>query len=338
MRFLRMALLLLAALLATSSASAQGTADIDKARQLARESADLLDAKRYSEALDRATQAEALYHAPLHVAVIAESLEGLGRLAEAAAKYEQLVAEPLPKAAPQVFKDAQARGRERLRQLVARVPSLLVKVQGPPAASAAVDGKPLALDTGVAVRLDPGPHTVTVNAPGFRPFSETVTLPARGGVVVLDATLQPEAPPAPVAALPPDVRPSPPPVAPPAPAPPPPREPGRSASRLPGVIVLGVGGVGLAIGAITGQLFLAHLGDLKSVCPNDRCPAGEQPQIDTTRALGNASTTALVLGAAAVVAGAVVLVVRKGTAGAAFERSHLARLWIGPAGVAGAFR
>src|SRR5262245_1330165 len=127
-RLLAVGLVLAGALLGAAPAAADPpTGDVDRARALARESSDLLDKQRYADALERATQAEALYHAPFHLVVIAQALEGLGRLAEAAHKYEQLIAEPLPPSAPRVFHEAQEKGRQRLRQLVARVPSLLVR-------------------------------------------------------------------------------------------------------------------------------------------------------------------------------------------------------------------
>jgi hypothetical protein len=292
------AILFVAFLLRASIALAQeGAANIDRARSLARESADLLEQGRYAEALDRATRAEALYHAPLHIAVEAESLEGLGRLVEAAAKYEELVAEPLTPSASRVFRDAQQRGRARLQKLLSRVPSLLIVARGAAGATATVDGKPFALETGIAVRLDPGEHEVRVSAGGFRPFAQTVTLPARGGVVVLEAALAPENARSPAPTVPP-----------PAPA----DAPTRPGSRVPAVIAFAIGGTGLAIGAVTGGVFLTHLGQLEDSCPQHRCPPGQEPQIASTRALGNAATVGFVVGAAGVAAGTVLLFVRPG--------------------------
>jgi hypothetical protein len=313
-RVLAPSITFVAVLLAASVALAQeGGADIDRARTLARESADLLEYAQYAEALDRATRAEALYHAPLHIAVQAEALEGLGRLAEAAAKYEQLVAEPLPPSASHVFREAQQRGRERLQKLLARVPSVLVVAHGAAGATATVDGKPFALDAGVAVRLDPGEHEVRVSAPGFRPFAKKVTLPARGGVVVVEAALASEngGSEASVATT----------------------QPG---SRVPAAVAFAIGGAGLVLGAVTGGVFLAELGKLQGSCPQHRCPPGAQPQIDSTRALGNASTAGFVVGLTGVAVGTVLYLVRPGTRQAATSRARVFELspWIG-AGSAG---
>jgi hypothetical protein len=54
---------------AVALAGGDEAADKDQARVLAREAADHLDEKKYAEALDAATRAETLYHAPYHVFV-----------------------------------------------------------------------------------------------------------------------------------------------------------------------------------------------------------------------------------------------------------------------------
>lgn len=318
---------LVGALLIGSAASAQQPpADIDRARELARESADLLDQKKYAEALDRATRAEALYHAPFHLSVIAESLEGLGRLAEAAARYEVLVAEPLPPSAPRVFQEAQEKAKQRLSQLLARVPSLLVVVRGEASgASATVDGKPFALGSGTAVRLDPGPHEVRVTAAGFRPFSRTIELPPRGGVVMVEAVLERDgaAGPAPTGAASAAAK-------------------GTAApsggSLVPGGVALGVGGAGLLLGAISGGVFLDRLGGLRQRCPDHRCAPADGPEIDTVKTLGAVSTVGFVIAGAGAALGAVLLVVRPGG-----PSSSKGGVWLGPSvgvgslGLAGRF-
>src|SRR5271170_7744541 len=82
--------------------------DIDRARALAKlANRALQKAQSYAEALDYATRAEALYHAPIHLAIIGEALIGMGRGAEAMATLERLVSEPLPANAPEAFRTAQ---------------------------------------------------------------------------------------------------------------------------------------------------------------------------------------------------------------------------------------
>ena len=75
--------------------------DIDRARALAKQANRALQkAQSYAEALDYATRAEALYHAPIHLGIIGEALIGMGRGAEAMATLERLVSEPLPPTRP----------------------------------------------------------------------------------------------------------------------------------------------------------------------------------------------------------------------------------------------
>jgi hypothetical protein len=268
--------------------------DVDRARKLAQDAADSLDDGDFAAALDRAKQAEELYHAPTHILLIAQALEGQGHLAEAADTYERLIAEPLPSKGSTVFRKAQDDGASRLKALVAKIPSLLLKVSGPKpgAAIATVDGKPFAgFET--ARRFDPGEHKLRVEAEGFVADEQTITLPPKGGVVAVEIILRAVGEPA---------KPEPPPPTPPD-TPPPPASP----FIAPTIITLSVGIVGLGVGGVTGGLFLSQLSDLKDRCPNDRCAREEQPNIDSTGTMGTVSTVAFAVGGAATATGVVLL-------------------------------
>ena len=112
----------------------------DKARALAEQAGDALDARNFSQAIELVTQAEALYHAPTHLIIAAEAHEGMGALVEAAELYERIAAEPLPAGSPPAFKSAQNQAIERVRALIARIPSLLVRVS-PASAGATAHGR-----------------------------------------------------------------------------------------------------------------------------------------------------------------------------------------------------
>src|SRR6185503_6053716 len=90
-------------MLCATAAAASEDDDRDKARALAEQAGDALDARKFSQAIDLVTQAETLYHAPTHLLIAAEAHEGLGALVEAAEIYERIVAEPLPAGAPPAF-------------------------------------------------------------------------------------------------------------------------------------------------------------------------------------------------------------------------------------------
>jgi hypothetical protein len=292
--------------------------DQARARTLAREAAALLSTSSYAEALAKAEAAERLYHAPFHLAVMGEALEGLGRRAEAMAAYERLAVEPIPPGASAVAIEKQARARERLRALQARVPSLLVVVRGadPAAVTAKLDGQPLVLQSGAARRLDPGSHRVEVQAAGFRTFQRTIDLPPRGGVVVMEAVLEPghgAGPDAPPSTEAPDA--------------------GDRMSPVPEYAAFGIGGAGLLVGVISGAMFLDRWSTLSDRCPDDRCDPGAQPDLDAAHTLATVSTVGFTIAAAGAVTGVVLHLVR----GSAKTETQTTGLTFGPAGVAGRF-
>jgi hypothetical protein len=316
-----------AVLLFSSTALAD---DKDRARELAREAGDLLDGKRYEEALDRARQAETLYHAPSHLLMAAEALKALGRLAEAMDAYERLVAEPLPSSAPPLFLKAQETGRNALRELAARTPSVLVRVSGAPRdrVKALLDGHPIDLAMGVAVRTDPGAHRIDVAGEGFAPVSRTVSLPPKGGIVVVDVALAPagaanDVPSEPAALEPPQL----PPV--------PPREKG---SLVPGIVTISLGGAAAVAGAITGAMSISQTSALKSRCPQNRCMPGDQTALDSAGRLATTSDVTFGIAGAGVVVGVILLIVRPGGAPAPRASARVTP-WIGAgsAGLEGAF-
>jgi hypothetical protein len=277
---------------------------MDRARALAQDAGDLLDQKRYEDALDRVLRAEELYHAPTHLLMMGEAQEGLRRLAAAADTYERLVAEPLPPGAPAAFRNAQQTARTRLTALAQRLPSLLVRVHGTPAdkVKATVDGRPVDLRAGVAVRLDPGRHVVRLTADGYAPLEHAEVMPDRGGVVVVDLTFSGGAAAA--------VAPRPPPSAAPAV-----QSGSTGPTRMPAWVAFGVGGAGLLVGTITGAMALGKVGGIKDRCPDGRCPPGEQGEIDSARTLGNVSTVGFVIGGIGAATGAVLLFAAPGSGG-----------------------
>lgn len=297
------------------------TEEMGRARSLALAAADHLDQKRYAEALNLATQAEDLFHAPTHLRMIAEALEGLGRNAEALDAWERLAAEPLGPNAPAAFQKAQKQAEERARDLFARIPALLVEVQGPsPAAvKATIDGRPLVVGTS-ALRLDPGAHRVRAEAPAYAPAERSVDLPAHGGVVKLALPLVPLDPRAPTSG-----------GATPVPS-------NRFPTALPS-LALGVGGVGLVGGAVTGVMSLDQVGALNARCVGGVCPPNEQAHIDRARMLGTVSTVSFAIGGAGLVAGVVMLALQRAPDGPEARTGKHVYPWIGPgmAGVEGQF-
>lgn len=318
---------LLAGIAVSFEAQGADPPNVAKAREIALEAGDAVDAKKYQEALDKISEAEAMYHAPTHMLIRAEALEGLGRLVEALDTYENLAAEPLSPTAPAPFRQAREDGRKRQIALIARVPSLLVLVSGPESSEvvAMLDGKPLPLASDQATRCEPGKHRLHVEAKGYRTIEREVELAERGGVVKLNLHLEKE-----------QAQGAPPPPPPPPPSPPVPK--GRTLV-VPAVVSLAVGGISLGIGATTGVMSLSRANKLKSECAADgRCPPEVGVTINQGRLLGNISTGTFVVGGAALGAGVVLLIVGKpksSTTG--WWRSTLP--WVGPGtiGLGGTF-
>lgn len=278
------------------NAHAAEPANVSQAREIALAAGDDLDARRFQDALDKVSQAEALYHAPTHMVIRAEALEGLGRLVEALDTYENVAAEPLSPTAPAAFRQAREDGRQRQIALIARVPSLLVLVSGAESAevTATLDGKPISLAAEQATRCDPGKHLLHIEAKGYRTIDQSVEFPERGGVVKLPLRLEKEGP---------HVDTPPPPPPPPVP---------RRTMFVPTIVSLGVGAAAVVTGAATGALSLSQSSELKKLCEADgRCPLSAEPLIKRGQRLGNLSTATFIVGGAALGAGVVLLIVGK---------------------------
>lgn len=145
-----------------------------------------------------------------------------------------------------------------------------------------VDGRPLS--------LDPGDHTLRVEAEGRVGAEETVSVRAGEKNRRVELRLGGNAGRGGGSA-----------------APPPPRE---HPLLVPGAIVTALGGAGLVLGAITGGLALADDGALADVCsPPSACPSSERERIDRMNTLGVVSTVGFVVGGVGVATGLVLLIV-----------------------------
>ncbi|KYF80576.1 hypothetical protein BE11_16675 [Sorangium cellulosum] len=156
---------------------AQPTAQAkDAARSLAFKGQEFFDAGRYEEALAAFREAEALFHAPPLLQMIARSCERLGRLLEARSLYQRIVDEPLAADAPRAFQQAQAESRVDLAALATRIPTVEVAVRGaaPGAVVLTLDGE--RIDQATPVERDPGSYTLVASVPGQNPITKTIRL------------------------------------------------------------------------------------------------------------------------------------------------------------------
>jgi len=241
----------LGALLCTvSPAAAQSDEQRAGARSLATEGAQAFNEGRFKEAVDLFVKAESLMHAPPHLLFAARAHAKLGQFVKAREAYMKVVKEQLAPNAPQAFRDAQTAAEEERKQVEPHIGRLTIKVEGADGAKdlvVAVDGQPISsVLLGVPQPMDPGNHTVTATATGFKGAPVTASLKDAGvGAVTLkmevDSSVPPPgAAPAPGAAGGGAVS-----TMPAAPAP-----GSKDGMRIGSYVGFGVGAVGVALGTV----------------------------------------------------------------------------------------
>jgi hypothetical protein len=242
---------------AEASASDRATA-----RALAGEGYTALKGKDFATAEDRFRRADELVHAPTLVLDRARALVGLGRYGEAYAAYEAATHEVLPPNAPPVWTRAMKDAQVELETIKPKVAWLTLHVKGASDPQIEIDERPLSLQSlGDRLPETPGERRIVVGAPGF--ITQTVTKQLSVGEdTELEIALEPIPKPAPVVVF-----------APPAPL-------SHSGSELESrgsgrrtlaYVSFGVSGLGVAVGAATGILWLKARSDIKSACGGLAC-------------------------------------------------------------------
>lgn len=158
---------------------AQSAADKATARQVATEGIELFRQEQYEKALDRLRRAQALYDAPVHLLYIARCQEKLGQLVEAAETYRSLARYELDDDAPAAFVSAVDSGKKELEALEPRIPTLQVTVEPKDAevTRLVIDGQEVATAVvGIDRPTNPGEHTIRIEAAGYAPAEQTLTL------------------------------------------------------------------------------------------------------------------------------------------------------------------
>jgi hypothetical protein len=285
---------LLCVLLSTAPAWAEPSeADRATARALALEGNSALKSKDYATAADRFARADALVHAPTLVVDWARALQGLGRYVEAHEKYELVLREGVDSSAPKSWQRALEEAKKELDALKPRLGWVTVVLREPSDAAVRIDGAlvpPAAV--GVKRAADPGFPEVTVSAPGYAPFKQTLTV-GPGEEKSIEVSLR-KLPPAPSANKPPiddAYR---------------PRQK-NEARRTLAYVALGVGGAGLAAWGTTGVLFLHKRSQLKDDCLADKCPPSQETRIERQNLFGTLAAVSFGVGVAGVGTGIALL-------------------------------
>lgn len=303
------------------------------ARELATEGSALYQQGDFEGAYDRFNRADLLVQKPNVGIWAARSLLRAGHLVEASERYRELERTALPDAAPpdqlQAVQDA---ARER-REVLARLPSIKIVVQGadPSSVFVSLDGKlvkPALI--GAKQPVNPGKllvkgvrgeQVVQASIDLLEGQFREVRLVFTGGAPRAAAPASPAAAPKSGAALSA-----------------PPRADRGANLRLVGFIGLGVGGAALATGALFSGLAASDESDLDRGCPSRRCA----PEFhDLNGSYGTKKTIASVglIGGAVLAGAGAVLVLTAPARGAAASAGLQLRGYMSASGggVLGAF-
>ena len=161
--------------LSFARANAQPTDSVAAAEQLFEQARALFDQGNFAEACPRFGASYKLDPALGTLLNMATCYEMLGHIASAWGHYREVIVHAT-KTGDQARIDI---ARARIAALEPRLPKLTIKAPKVSLASSIVtrDDAPLDIAVlGAAIFVDPGEHTVTASAPGYKPFTQTLTI------------------------------------------------------------------------------------------------------------------------------------------------------------------
>jgi hypothetical protein len=304
------------------------------ARELWAEGQQFWRAGDYARAADRFDRAYEIDHAPSLGLWVARSLERAGRLIAASARYHELSQQRLPADANTKDRAAQRDAQSERQQLLARIPSIVVTIDGAAkeAVSVSINGQPLASSSlGLQRQVDPGHVLVRgVTAEGVVESSielgEGEVKPVRLSFGAAGSTPAPATRPA--AHVPREH------AGPPLMSPEPLTSRAGGGRRVVGYVAMGVGGAALLTGTVFGVLSLNDEARLIDSCPRSRCPPSLSSKVDAYESRKTIATVGLISGAALAATGIVLYL----TAPRAERSAALGVVWLGnAAGLRGSF-
>ncbi len=290
----------LAALLTAPVARAQvSAADRETARSMMQEGRDLREKGDLKGALTRFKSADDIMHVPTTSLEVARAQVALGQLIEALDTIAAIRKAPQSPDDPAPFKDARVKADELDAQVEGKVPSLNITVTGAGEGenpSISIDGVSVpAAAAGLPRKVDPGHHVVTARALNGQAKDEIDVAEGekKDVALVLTAggadTTGGENPPTEGGG---------------------PETP-RSVVHSPGVLTWGgiiVGGLGLAVGGVTGIMTLSKASSVKNECNSSTKVCSSQSGINDLNS-GNSLATVSTVGFAVAGAGAAVAIV-----------------------------
>jgi hypothetical protein len=179
-------------------------ADKETARSLAEQGGQQLESGNYTAAAKSYGAAHAIMNVPTTALGLGKAQEKLGMLVEARDTLLFAVRYPVKPGEPAPFTRARAEADQLAEKIAARIPSLQVSIEGLAASASpaiTLDGRSLpSAATGVPLKVNPGKHTVVVEAPGYKKGSAEATV-AEGEAKSVRIAMEADASAAPVAAV-----------------------------------------------------------------------------------------------------------------------------------------
>lgn len=240
----------------------------------------LIDAGQVSNACPKFLASYKLSPAVGTLLNLADCYERNGQTATAWVRFREAIA--LSQRAGRTDRERVAEGRANA--LTPRLTKLLLSVRDR-SVRVTRDGSEVdSAEFGTAIPVDPGPHTLHVEAPGKQAWDLTLDVLGEGRVTTVEV---PELAPASS-----------------------PRQPndrsGRTGTtqRTLGLIAMGVGVVGAGVGTYFGVNTMAHWSDAKTHCNDSVCDATGVSLASDARSEGNLSTAFFLIGGALGIGGA----------------------------------
>jgi Tetratricopeptide repeat len=251
----------------------------EEQKKLFSDAKSLYDAGKYEEALPKLRQVVAETHSPNARLYLARALKELKHYSESYDEMSAIANDPNIDPKYQQTKEAAAGELAPLEKLVAHIQiQLTPELQGAPVT---VNDKPVPPEkVSSTLTVDPGTEVVQVMKPGGPPEKRMVTVGSGETKTVSFAAVHEEPPP-----------------------PPPTHAKGLGTLRIVGIGVGALGVVSLAAGIGTGVASDSKFNDVQTACGNKRCTDPKfGDDIDTGKALQNASTATFVIGGVLVAA------------------------------------
>ncbi len=344
---LQLHLAVLAVLYSNMANAAPDASQIALATQLFDDAEKLMRAEQASEACPKYAESQRLDPQLGTLLHLGACYARVGKTASAWASFKDAA-----DLAARKHDEREATARQYLVDLEPRLSRLSIEVAMDAPASIEVkrDGEPYGRAAwGSPMPIDPGPHVITASCSGFKDWQTTIDVPAGASTARVSVPrLEPlVVQPVPTLASPNPIPPNayaatPAPSAgtaqvSPAPTPQPAvdRTGSDSSEQTLGWVFLGIGGVGLAVGAISGALVLSERSTLDNsgACVGRVCANSQHDTLNTFKTARTVSSVGFIVGGLATVSGVTLLLT------APKSQSTAISAWVGPvsAGLRGRF-